>query len=461
MAIRILLISIISFLGLRSTAQQQNISCGNEFFSVICDGHVWSWGNGGFGQFGNSSFESNMTSQMAVGLGNVVSIHTGENHAVALLDDGTVWAWGNNAVGQLGTGNTTDSSVPVQVSGLSNVKSVAAGRNFNMALLQDSTVYVWGLNQNGELGNGTFENALSPIILDGVPPVASIHAAYFTGFAILSDSTLMVWGSNLFGVAGAGTANSVINFPTMVPNMTGVVSVDGGYASSAVLKGDGTLWTTGLNQWGQLGLGNFNSPFYSFQQVPTLNDIVSFRCGNSHMLAINSVGSIYGWGYNNYGQVGDGTLDNRHSPFLIDLPESVQEVNAFEWNSILLTESGNYYTWGQIAGGVWEGGNLISSGIPLLKEDVCVVSSIAESENHWQMSYYPNPAGSSVTIQSSNPDVVISEIQMHNLAGQLVYFQAAPIISDSMIHFGALPKGFYLITAVSNYGSYTEKLIVE
>lgn len=461
MVTRVFFSAIISVLTLPLLAQNQQISCGNEFYSVICDGNIWSWGNGGFGQFGNNSLENDMIPQQTSGLSNVVSIHAGDNHAVALLGDGTVWAWGNNTSGQLGIGNTTNSSVPVQVQGLSDVRAIAAGRNFNMALLQDSTVYTWGINQTGELGDGTFENSLVPIQVQGLPAVSSIHAAYFTGFAILADSSLMVWGSNLFGVAGAGTTNSVINFPTVVPNMTGVVSVDGGYASSAVLKGDGTLWTSGLNQWGQLGLGNFNSPFYAFQQVPTLNDVVSIRCGNSHMLAINSTGSVYGWGYNNYGQVGDGTEDNRHIPFMIDFPEVVQEVNAYEWNSILRSESGNYYTWGQIAGGVWEGGNLISSSIPVLKEDVCLVSNVAESENAVQVSLFPNPAVSSITIKTTNSDIQISEIQIQNLAGQMVYSQRAPLSSDALIHFGNLPQGLYLVTVHSNYGSYTEKLVVE
>jgi alpha-tubulin suppressor-like RCC1 family protein len=461
MAFRIIIIAIISFISFSLSAQHQQISCGNEYHSVICQGSVWSWGSGGFGQFGNSDTEGNMTPQMAIGLDNVISIHTGANHSLALLEDGTVWAWGDNQHGQLGIGSTSSSNVPVQVTTLSDVKSVATGRNFNIALLQDSTVYVWGLNQGGELGNGTFENSLVPIPLQGVPGVASIHAAYFTGFAVLADSTLMVWGSNLFGVAGAGTTDPVIATPVVISNMTGVVSVDGGYSSSAVLKGDGTLWTSGLNQWGQLGLGNFNTPFYAFQQVPSLDSVASIRCGNSHMLAITSAGAVYSWGYNNYGQIGDGTENNRHTPFLIDIPEVVSEVNAFEWNSILLTEQGNYYTWGAIAGGTWAEGNVESSNVPLPKDDVCTVSSISEFLNQQEVSFFPNPAINSITIQASSPEFQITGIEIHNIASQRVFSQFSPLQSGSSIHFGDLPKGLYLLTVHNNLNRITRKLVVD
>ena len=135
--------------------------------AVAPGGVPWTWGGNGFGQLGDGTTQPRLAPGPVVGLSDVVDLHGGREHVVALRGDGTVWAWGSSQQGQLGLGGTTNRPTPTQVPGLSGATAVETGHNSSLALLADGTVRTWGLNTDGQLGDGTTTQRRTPVSVVG------------------------------------------------------------------------------------------------------------------------------------------------------------------------------------------------------------------------------------------------------------------------------------------------------
>ncbi|MBD2863349.1 RCC1 domain-containing protein [Paenibacillus oceani] len=298
------------------------------------DGTVWSWGNNDYGQLGDGTKTSRSAPVQVKtgpysGLSHIVAISAGDYHAVALKSDGTVWAWGYNSQGQLGVGTTEDEYYAVQVhgpgntGGLGQIAAVAAGAYHTAALKSDGTVWTWGYNEVGSLGNGTTENQASPVQVvgadgqGGLGGIAAISAGYHT-VALSGDGTVWSWGYNKDGQLGDGTSRNQAT-PVRVRSETGsgelgdIAIISAGAFHTTVQKNDGTLWNWGSNQYGQLGDGtasNRNLP----AQVTGIgaaeggSEVVAFASGGYHTIGLVSGGRVQALGNNSYGQWGDGSL---------------------------------------------------------------------------------------------------------------------------------------------------------
>ena len=264
----------------------------------------------------------------------VSAIAAGHSHTVALKSDGTVWAWGSNLDGQLGDGTTIHRYSPVQVKGsggagfLTGVSAVAAGYSHTVALKSDGTVWAWGWNSRGQLGDGTGTNSNTPVQVKGaggagfLDDVSAIAAGSEHTVALKSDGTVWTWGLNNRGQLGNGTdINSAT--PVQVRGsggagfLTGVSAIAAGFGHTVALKSDGTVWTWGHNTNGQLGDGtsgnenNRNTPV----QVKgsggegSLTNVSVIAAGSYHTVALETyVGcTVWAWGNNPAGQLGDGT----------------------------------------------------------------------------------------------------------------------------------------------------------
>jgi len=313
-----------------------------------------AWGDNAFGKLGDDT-TAQRNKQVPVDtvdgaltgtLTNVTSMEGGQNHSLALKGDGTVYAWGHNGSGQLGNGTSgdgTDSDTPVQVedpsdptSFLTGVIDVAAGSNHSLALKSDGTVYAWGRNFNGQLGYdpdpstpSAVENQSDiPMQVSGLTDVTDVAAGMDHSLAVKDDGTtktVWAWGLNTYGQLGngaSGTATDVNHVPAQVVDvggsgsLTGVTSVAGGGLHSLALKGDGTVYAWGYNGSGALGDGTSTSPRTTPVQVQTRNqsgtlvplaDVTSVAAGTEHSLALKSSGgTVWAWGNNNRGQLGLG-----------------------------------------------------------------------------------------------------------------------------------------------------------
>ncbi|KPA18992.1 chromosome condensation regulator RCC1, partial [Candidatus Magnetomorum sp. HK-1] len=141
-------------------------------------------------------------------------------------------------------------------------------------LMSDGTVKSWGANTSGQLGDGTWEGRPRPVSVKGIEPVKAIYAAYYHSLAILHDNTVWAWGKNDAGQLGDGSFNINKPTPVFVSGLVNVISIAGGKSHSMALKKNGTVWTWGYNDKGQLGIGSTESKYHPVQ-LESLSDIIA------------------------------------------------------------------------------------------------------------------------------------------------------------------------------------------
>ncbi|AFC99501.1 Alpha-tubulin suppressor and related RCC1 domain-containing protein [Methanocella conradii HZ254] len=291
------------------------VSAGNFFVLFLKnDGTVWGWGDNEFGELGDGTNEETSLEPVQVaGLHDIIAISTSGTHCLALRRDGTVWAWGWNVAGQLGIGTTSEGEyTPVQVPGLSDIKIISAGYQCSMAIDKDGRLWAWGSNGRGKLGDGTTITRLYPIQvpIDDVIDVAASEGAHT--LALKKDGTVWAWGwnqENELGFVSGSSVNSVkeCHTPVMVKGVDSVVSVSTTDSNSIALRSDGTVWIWGNGQQGRLGNGAlYGADSATPQQVPGLENVVAIAGGSAHIMAMTGDGSVYAWGDNQGGQIGNG-----------------------------------------------------------------------------------------------------------------------------------------------------------
>ncbi|UCB47451.1 MAG: RCC1 repeat-containing protein [Spirochaetota bacterium] len=311
------------------------------------DGSVWIWGSNDYGQLGNGDYPNNRSKPVYVlvesggdTLNNIVSVAAGYKHSVALKNDRTVWAWGMNNTGQLGDNTNipgTYSDIPVQVVGsggggsLTGIVAVAAGMEHTVALMDDGTVWTWGRNSEGQLGDGNmFTPSATPVQVLGyngegtLSGVVGIDAGDYHSLAVKEDGTVWAWGHNYWGQLGDGNSPENSKTPVQVVGyegggiLTGIVAVSAADEHTVALKNGGTVWAWGRNNTGQLG-DNTNIPGTDSDtpvQVTgedgegVLTDVIAIGAGGgqsaSYTVAIEQDGTAWAWGVNSYGQLGNG-----------------------------------------------------------------------------------------------------------------------------------------------------------
>ena len=332
------------------------------------DGRLWVWGNNIYGQLGDAPTIGRSTPAPVSGLTDVVAISGGSYHSLALKSDGTVLAWGRNSYGQLGDGSTTNRTTPVQVTGLINVVVISGGYRHSLALKSDGTVWAWGNNLYGQLGDGLTTSRTTPVQVTGLIDVVAISGGDFHSLALKSDGTVWAWGNNLYGQLGDGSTTNRTT-PVQVTGLTDVVAISGGTYHSLALKSDGTVWAWGNNEYGQLG-DETNINKTTPVQVPYIADAIAISSGESHSLALRPNGSVLAWGRNYYGQLGDGTTINKSAPIQVSDLANVRAVSASGGShSLALKADGTVWAWGNNNYGQLGEGTTSNKTIPVQVSD--------------------------------------------------------------------------------------------
>lgn len=275
---------------------------------------LWGWGCNFQGRLGINNTVNQFAPVQIPGT-QWSAASAGGEHSMALKSDGTLWVWGGNSLGNLGDLTTIAKSSPIQIPG-TQWTQVSTGYNHSMARKSDGTLWVWGENSSGQLGNGGIQACSSPIAVPGTAWV-DISAGNALSAARKSDGTLWAWGQNNYGQIGNNTRSAYgISSPTAIPG-TQWVQVSSGSTHMMARKSDGTLWAWGRNNAGDLGInlgGNFNNRSSPVQIPGTQWVDIDFA---SNGIARKSDGTLWMWGNNNYGQLGDTTLIQRSSPVQI------------------------------------------------------------------------------------------------------------------------------------------------
>jgi alpha-tubulin suppressor-like RCC1 family protein len=318
--------------------------------AVKTDGTLWTWGrneNGNLG-LGDITHRSSPVQVGALTNWKQVSVSVG---SLAVKTDGTLWAWGRNSYGRLGLGNITDISSPVQVGALTNWSSVSISAVGNsLAVKTDGTLWAWGNGRTnvGLLGLGDTTHRSSPVQVGALTNWSSVTGSCADGemvMAVKTDGTLWAWGYNNFGELGLGDRTNRSS-PVQVGSLTNwsPSKVYCGQNHTVAVKTDGTLWTWGLNGSGQLGQGN-TTRCSSPVQVGSLTNWKSPFGGGQHSGAVKTDGTIWTWGYNYYGQLGQGDTTNKSSPVQIGTINSwVGERNFASGGSTAAIASGTFGT---------------------------------------------------------------------------------------------------------------------
>lgn len=367
-------------------------------------GGVRAWGWNVAGQLGTMDTDDRSVPVPVMGLftsspAGAVAIAAGDSHSVALKSDGSVWAWGDNLNGQLGDGTTTNSLVPTRVLYLSEATAVAAGADFTIALRADGTVWAWGNNHFGQLGDGG-ASASSPAPVQVLEPggfalgdVVAVAAGEFHGIAVKSDGTVWTWGSNYYGQLGVlGYTTSSIAI--QASGIADVTAVAAGASHTLALVSDGTVWAWGRNSGGQLGDGTGLQSFLPVQVlgyggVDYLASVTAVAAGDGHSMALASDGTIWTWGANLYGQLGDGTSSNRSTPVhVMDAPGTallagVVAIEGGREHSIALMSDGTVMAWGRnYYGQLGDGNTLTQSLLPLQATGLTGATAVAAGRAH-------------------------------------------------------------------------------
>jgi alpha-tubulin suppressor-like RCC1 family protein len=190
------------------------------------------------------------------------------------------------------------------------VTAIAAGRGHSVALKDDGTVYTWGRNDYGQVGDGTTTNRFTPYQVTEIGDAVAIAAGKDFTLVLKRDSTVWGWGRNDDGQLGDGTTTNHSTPAQVMGGQTGVIAIYAGQYHSFARKSDGTVWGWGYNKFGQLGDGTTTNQLTPVQ-LTGLADMVAFAGGIGHTLALKNDGTVWSWGLNNYGQLGDGTTTDR------------------------------------------------------------------------------------------------------------------------------------------------------
>ncbi len=322
-------------------------------------GNPMAWGTNGYGELGDGTTTDRFALESVSNMSGVVSVAAGGDDyggfSLALMSDGTVWAWGRNYNGELGDGTWQERSRPVPVSGLTRIVAIAVGGSHGLALDADGTVWAWGNNRN------------SPVRVSGLTNVVAIAAGADHNLALTSDGSVWAWGDNSQSQLGDGTtyARSTpvqVQGPGGVGNLSGVAAIAAGNEHSVALKRDGTVWTWGRNQYGELGVGrtdDFSSAYPVQVSGPGgtgfIGGVVAIASRNQHTLALTSDKTVWGWGYNSDSELGASTtakcggwyrLPCSPAPVQAQNLTNVITVAAGGDHSLALKADGTLWGWG-------------------------------------------------------------------------------------------------------------------
>jgi len=275
------------------------------------------------------------------------TLDAGDNFTASLRPDGSIWSWGQNNYGQLGNSSTTNSNSPVRESSAgSSWVSVAAGYGYTMAIKANGTLWGWGVNNFGQLGDGTNVQRTTPVQIGTATNWSSVAGGYAHTVGVRTDGTLWSWGNNGSGQLGDGSPGSTTRYsPVQVGEASDWVSVTSGQNYLLALRADGTLWAWGQNAFGALGDGS-GTDQYMPVQIGAATNWVSIAAGFYHGLAVRADGTLWAWGFNGYGQLGDNTTTNRPTPTQVGTATNWVSATGGDYFSLGVRANGTLWGWG-------------------------------------------------------------------------------------------------------------------
>jgi alpha-tubulin suppressor-like RCC1 family protein len=397
-----------------------SIACGLEqTFALLRDGGVMSWGANSRGELGDGSAINRAQPVSVSGLGNVTAI----NGMAALKQDGTVWEWGWTS------GPVAPNLVPVRSAGISEVVALnvcygsiwgarleaiksdglswwewgpgiapvaqtsvgrltaaASSSSHTLLLKADGTVVAAGLNNSGQLGNAilptgswNWQSEFLPVV--ALANVVGLAAGEVHSLALDADGNVWSWGDDAHGQLGRGGLLAT-TIPSVVPGLSNIVQVAAGWGASLAVDASGNVWSWGNNYVGQLGDGtstNRSAPL----RVAGIQDVQAVAAPAAAYfpttLALKRDGTVWAWGNNGDGQLGNGTTGGSSTlPVQVPGLANVAAVAAY-WHMIAVKRDGTVWAWGSNDNGQLGMGTTTPSAVPLQVPGLSGVKAVVAS----------------------------------------------------------------------------------
>jgi alpha-tubulin suppressor-like RCC1 family protein len=344
-----------------SGARYVAVAAGADYVLALqADGSLWSFGSNASGQLGQGGpvADTSMPAQILIATAlsdnDWSAIAAGGEHSLALKADGTLWSWGDNATGQLGLGSTVSRNAPVQVGIDRDWSAIAGGALHTLALKRSGSLWGWGDNTSGQIGNGTLGQANSPVQIGapaGAGNLVQVSGGAFHSLALKANGDLYAWGDNLNGQFGTGGATGSLAPVLVGDDGVGWIAGDPGNQFTLARRSNGTLWSWGDNAAGQLGNGTLlTAPTPA--PIDNLDNWAAHSAGFSYVVALRADGTLWSWGDNSFGQLGDNTNDPSPFPLqmLVTNPASALNdwaaVSAGDFHTLALKGDGTLWAWG-------------------------------------------------------------------------------------------------------------------
>jgi alpha-tubulin suppressor-like RCC1 family protein len=387
----------------------------NHSLAVKTNGTLWAWGSGIFGQLGNGAFNNATWTVTQLGTANDwLKVSAGSAYSLAIKNTGTLWAWGLNTTGQLGIGSIVNQNLPTQVGISSNWSEIEAGHEHALALDNLGFVWAWGNNTFGQLGDGTNTTSLSPIQITTTPGWLDISAGFDHSLFLNGFGFIFSCGNNTNGQLGDGTntASNVMIPMTSTGTQFQYIAVSAGQTHSMAIQNNGTLSTCGLNNQGQLGLGNFANT-NALTQVGTGTNWAAISAGFVHSEAMETTTVLWSAGRGLEGQLGVGSFTNSNLLVMVNCPTST----------------------------------LSNETVSLDKSSISV---------------YPNPTNDIVNIDYTLSNSEKITIRITNIQGQIINeikVDANSGFQTETINLSNQSSGMYFITLTTENSSFTSKVV--
>jgi len=321
---------------------------------------AWAWGCNGYGRLGNNVGTVTSRSSPVSVVGGFIDwrqISAGRAHSLGVRSNGTAWAWGCNAQNQLGDNSSASRSSPVSVvGGFTDWCQISAGREHSLGIRSNGTAWAWGNNDCGRLGDGTTIQRGSPVsVVGGFTDWCQISAGGAHSLAVRTNGTAWAWGcdgAGRLGVGGGGNQSSPVS---VCGGFTDWCQVSAGQDHSLGLRSNGTAWGWGLNLVGATGI-NQSTPVTS-RDSPVLvvggfTDWCQISAGTAHSLGLRTNGTIWAWGCNGYGRLGNNSTIVRSSPVsVVGGFTNWCQVSAGGYHSLAVRTNGTAWAWGSNGGG--------------------------------------------------------------------------------------------------------------
>jgi alpha-tubulin suppressor-like RCC1 family protein len=297
------------------------VSAHGSSFGIRADGTLWGWGLGSSGQLGfGYAFARFSPVLVAGGFTDWCQVDSGGAHTLGVRANGTLWAWGLNSQGRLGDNTTVSKRSPVSVvGGFTDWCQASAGCAHSLAVRTDGTLWAWGCANSGLLGDNTTVSKSSPVsVVGGFTDWCQASAGTCHSTAIRTNGSLWTWGSNVSGRLGDGTTISKLSPVSVVGGFTDWCRASTGYSHTLGVRANGTLWAWGNNSLGQLGDNtSVISRTSPVSVVGGFTDWCQASAGlssNSHSLGLRTNGTLWAWGSGLSGRLGDNTTLSKSSP---------------------------------------------------------------------------------------------------------------------------------------------------